>query len=44
MFSLATVLAVTVSAAELPRTVSKPEMEPVPVVVPVARLTVTALP
>ena len=38
------VLAVIVSAAALPRTVSKPEIPPVPVAVPVARFTVTALP
>ena len=38
------VLAVRVSAATLPSTTSKPEIPPVPVAVPVARLTVTPLP
>ena len=43
-FTSPLVLAVIVSAAAPPSTVSKPEMPPVPVAVPVARLTVTAEP
>ena len=43
-FSTAPLLAVIVSAAAPPSTVSKPDMPPVPVAVLVVRLTVTALP